>query len=658
MTRPRLLNSTVLLLLGLGYAGAADWTQWRGPHGNGTTTEAVNHPAGWPPKRLWQASVGTGCTSPLLIKGKAYVLGYHGPKGGKGSDRLSCLDSASGRLLWQQSYPARYQSRLRTGDTGAYGGPAASPAYDPQTGYLYTLGIDGELRCWDIGEGGRTIWRLDLHNTFPIAQRPLVGGGLRDFGFTAAPLLHGNALIVEVGSSEGTLVAFDKATGKRLWSSAYRGPAGHSGSLLPFAVGGEPCLAFLALREVVLVRTVPGHEGETLATYGRTTEYGCNIPSPAPYGDSLLLTSAYNYKSSELVSFAGKTPVRRWTTKEHALVSTPLIHGDRAYIIAGQLRCIDLATGKRIWSGGSFRHGTCLLAADNKLIVHGNRRIALVDASPTATAYRELARIDAVGKDLCYPQIALANGLLVAKDKAGNLFAFDLNTKAPQDKTARTALPPPKLGDTWPGTREGTVFLCPDTDPDDQAFLMPRDAPDVLDGRILDLADGAFLVEGKDEELLAACRKSNALAIEAIITPDDLKQRGPARIISFSQDAMLRNFTLGQERNQLILRLRTPKTGTNGSNPQTVLCRLADTKPHHVIVSYREGELICYLDGKQVLKTDRIRGDFRNWEPMHLILGDEYEDERNWSGQLQRIAILARPIGPAEAKARHQLAQQ
>jgi hypothetical protein len=90
------------LLLGLGYAGAADWPQWRGPNRDGTTPERSGwEENAWPPKRLWQASVGTGCTSPLLIKGKVYVFGYRGPKGGNGSDRLSCLDSVSGRLLWQ-----------------------------------------------------------------------------------------------------------------------------------------------------------------------------------------------------------------------------------------------------------------------------------------------------------------------------------------------------------------------------------------------------------------------------------------------------------------------------------------------------------------------------------------------------------------------------
>jgi hypothetical protein len=42
---------------------------------------------------------------------------------------------------------------------------------------------------------------------------------------------------------------------------------------------------------------------------------------------------------------------------------------------------------------------------------------------------------------------------------------------------------------------------------------------------------------------------------------------------------------------------------------------------------------------------------------MHLILGDEYEDDRDWDGQVRRIAILSRPIGGEEAKSRFRLSR-
>ena len=90
--------------------------------------------------------------------------------------------------------------------------------------------------------------------------------------------------------------------------------------------------------------------------------------------------------------------------------------------------------------------------------------------------------------------------------------------------------------------------------------------------------------------------------------------------------------------------------------PQTELCKLRAAAEHHVIVTYRPGRLTCYLNGKRILQTDRVRGDFSNWVPMHLLFGDEWKDKRYWSGRLRGIAIGAREIGPAEAAARYKLA--
>ena len=50
---------------------------------------------------------------------------------------------------------------------------------------------------------------------------------------TSAPLLHKDWLLVEVGDDEGNLMAFDKRTGKRLWSSECKDEAGHTGGPVP-----------------------------------------------------------------------------------------------------------------------------------------------------------------------------------------------------------------------------------------------------------------------------------------------------------------------------------------------------------------------------------------------------------------------------------------
>ncbi|MCK4625791.1 MAG: LamG domain-containing protein, partial [Phycisphaerae bacterium] len=166
---------------------------------------------------------------------------------------------------------------------------------------------------------------------------------------------------------------------------------------------------------------------------------------------------------------------------------------------------------------------------------------------------------------------------------------------------------------------------------------------------------GAMLARNIDKRLLAACKKTNQLTIEVTLTPANLKQRGPARIVTFSTNSASRNFTLGQDGKNLILRLRTTQTGDNGTKPQVTLCQLAAGKPHHIIVSYFPGRLFCYVNGRKVPASAAVQGDFSNWAPQHLLFGDEWNGQRDWSGRLEGVAIYSRFVPPKEAVLRYRL---
>ncbi|MFP4052479.1 MAG: LamG-like jellyroll fold domain-containing protein [Phycisphaerae bacterium] len=227
-------------------------------------------------------------------------------------------------------------------------------------------------------------------------------------------------------------------------------------------------------------------------------------------------------------------------------------------------------------------------------------------------------------------------------------------------------VPEEKLGkhDTWPGDERGLLFLWRDVGAGNQfrrdgntvtCRVQPRGR--AIFGRwgSMDTAGGAFTAPDDDKRLLAACRKANRLAIEATIIPANLKQDGPARIVSFSQDSGSRNFTLGQSGDKLVFRLRTPRTGDNGTKPQVTLAKLTAGKPHHVVVSYVPGRLLCSVNGKQTLLTAAVKGGLSNWKPMHLVFGDEYEGDRDWAGRIESVAIYNRFVGPREAKQKYEL---
>ena len=81
----------------------------------------------------------------------------------------------------------------------------------------------------------------------------------------------------------------------------------------------------------------------------------------------------------------------------------------------------------------------------------------------------------------------------------------------------------------------------------------------------LELTDSVLIAtQDPAERLTAAMQDSNAITVEAWVTPAQEVQSGPARIVTLSQDHVNRNFTLGQEEDAYELRLRTTETSDNG----------------------------------------------------------------------------------------------
>jgi VanZ family protein len=70
---------------------------------------------------------------------------------------------------------------------------------------------------------------------------------------------------------------------------------------------------------------------------------------------------------------------------------------------------------------------------------------------------------------------------------------------------------------------------------------------------------------GNVSALTAAVQQTRTLKLVSAFTTAKQYQTGPGRVISISQDILTRNLTLGQTGENLVLRLRTPITGANGS---------------------------------------------------------------------------------------------
>lgn len=132
-------------------------------------------------------------------------------------------------------------------------------------------------------------------------------------------------------------------------------------------------------------------------------------------------------------------------------------------------------------------------------------------------------------------------------------------------------------------------------------------------------------------------RQSSEFSLGVTLATSQLNQAGPARIISVSDSPYQRNLTLGQELDDLILRLRTPKTGENGRNPAIVIPDVfSNAQWHQILITYNGSKFVFYIDDH--LENQRtIDFNFR----IHLSslsLGDKHK--LSWQPNLLTVDKL------------------
>lgn len=123
-----------------------------------------------------------------------------------------------------------------------------------------------------------------------------------------------------------------------------------------------------------------------------------------------------------------------------------------------------------------------------------------------------------------------------------------------------------------------------------------------LTPRGIAIREGTIMTSSGSPTKLSTGRLSsrNELSVEAWVVPANLSQRGPARIVSYSKDPQQRNFTLDQQERDLVFRLRTPISGSNGTNPEL---RTRDQPLslalQHLVATYQNRRETLYLNGTE-----------------------------------------------------------
>jgi outer membrane protein assembly factor BamB len=388
-----------LVLLGGGLRptplpNSEDWPQWGGPKRTGVSAET-----GWSsqgkPEPMWKTEVGLGYSSVAIAAKRLYTLGHDKEAE---LDVVHCLDADTGAEVWTYTFPSKLM------DLYHGGGTLTTPTVDGEV--VYVSEREGKLFCLEA-KSGDVVWQKDAKKEFAL--------DLPQWGFAASPVVLGDTLILNYGR----IFAFDKKTGKELWSTKKSYGASYS-TPVDLALGEQKALATFGGTGLVVLAAKDGAE---LSFLPWKTQYEINAMTPRVFDRRVFISSGYDHGCA-LVDLAAKEPKIVWESKvmrnqmSGAVPWKDCLYGFDEKV----LKCIDLE-GKELWRERGLGQGA-LTIADGRLIVMSEEG-ELVVAEATSEAFKELARTKVFDGGTCWTVPVLANGVIYVRNHAGELAALD-----------------------------------------------------------------------------------------------------------------------------------------------------------------------------------------------------------------------------------------
>lgn len=345
-------------------ADPLDWPTWRGPRYNSTSVEK-GLPVKWNPRGgddsnlLWMNPSLAGRSTPIVMGDRLYMLCRHQPATETEGERVVCVSTATGEILWQHTFNV-YLSDVPDTRVGW-----SSVSADPETGRVYAQGVCGYFCCLE-GETGKVVWQRSLHEELGLLS---TYGGRTNFPLVYKDTVITSAVVIGWGDSPQwglmakpahRFMAFDKATGQLRWLSGTR--------LIPYdTTYSMPALVKINAQDLLVFGSGDGAVWGMQAGTGETvwsaplSRRGLNVsPAVSPEGRVYIGHSEENTVGNTMGAYVGIDGTRTGEIADDQLQwknyqvmagkSSPLFIDGKVYVVtdSAKLLVFDGETGEQL----------------------------------------------------------------------------------------------------------------------------------------------------------------------------------------------------------------------------------------------------------------------------------------------------------------------
>jgi outer membrane protein assembly factor BamB len=348
----RLCLALAFGLCGIAAVSADDWPQWRGPLLNGTSRE-TGLPVTWTADDniAWKLPLPEWSGSTPILWGDVIFLNV------AQGDTLAlwCVDRKGPTVLWKAAIGGGNHKERKQNMS------SPSPVTDGTS--VYAMTGTGILKAFDFK--GTPLWTRNIQGDY--------GRFGLNWGYASSPLLHGDALYVQVLHGMKTddpsyLLRIDKKTGKTVWK--VNRPT-NAVSESPDAYTTPALLQYGAATEVVVsgADVVTGHDPATGTELWRleglnpgNDPYNRIVASPLVAGGLIVAPS----RQSPVIAIrpGGRGDITKthkaWQFSRGPDVPTPVSDGTYLYLVTdnGIVYTLDLKTGAVVWGPTRLKSGT------------------------------------------------------------------------------------------------------------------------------------------------------------------------------------------------------------------------------------------------------------------------------------------------------------